>query len=204
MKLKKVIYFFSGIMVLIIILGVILSSSIEKKINFEKNQGDDPQNSENKEGQEQTNQESESAEEESGTSSSSSGGSGGGSGGSSGQAAPDGCSYQRISYTIGNQNITEECTNYLGEICIEETQKCFVDVQNLDDEITGIFAGNILFIEEGLTPENYFEITPFSENLGPGEVVQLESTTIITEEVLIAGEIACFYETLQIPEKLVC
>lgn len=117
------------------------------------------------------------------------------------------CRMQQISYSLINFNETSNCNQYEGEICIDKTITCSIEIHNRDDEVRGIFELELLFVEEGGNRENPIERKTSEFFLEPlnywifEDSIDLQSSG---EDGFANKEIDCFYNTLEVPEKEVC
>ncbi|MFH1451572.1 MAG: hypothetical protein ABIF88_00155 [archaeon] len=114
------------------------------------------------------------------------------------------CFLQKITYSIGNRNITETCNEYFQEECIDKTVKCTVEIRNLDYEIGGIFKVILSFFEKDKTKEDTSYNESFEEEISPRQTITIQSSKQITEPEIVKKEITCFYETTETPEKEIC
>jgi len=128
----------------------------------------------------------------------------GGSGFSSGST----CSMKQISYSLENFNKTSICNINQSGICWDKTVICSVEINNLDNEISGTFKIELMFLEKGGNKEtDGFDITSSDFLLSPKQSeIFLHSTNIQStgEDGLANKEISCFYNTLEIPKKEIC
>src|SRR3989344_543383 len=139
-------------------------------------------------------------------SSSSGGGGGAGSGGDNKQSSGI-CSTNQISYSMTDFNKTSTCNNYQSSICIDKTVSCSVKIQNRDNEITGFFGVELIFLEKGKNIEEAFNSSSSRLSLSPMRYEFLSDSIDITssgQDGLANKEIDCFYTTVEVPKKQVC
>jgi len=130
---------------------------------------------------------------EGGSSSSSSGGS-------------ENCISEQISYSMINFNKTETCNNYNGEVCIDKTVLCKVDIQNRDEAV-GDFEVGLFFVERYKEMSENFDVKIRIFQLGAGENYFFNDTTNIQslgEDGLANKGINCYFISMVVPTKEVC
>ena len=143
-----------------------------------------------------------------GSGSGSGGGAGGGSAGAGAQTNPqgNGCSEMQISYSLRNFIKNTTCNSFDGEICVDKTSRCSLEVQNLDDGTTGIFT--IKFTHFELQDQNnILETEPVSFTLSPDQMKIFESETQIQSSGVEGNankDISCTFFSEQIPKKVIC
>jgi hypothetical protein len=142
-----------------------------------------------------------------GSGSSGGGGTGGGSSTSSGEEPSTGetsnCFTRQISYSLENVREEETCNLYEGEICLDKTIKCSIEVHNSDKEITGIFKMQLNFAQNGINLDTKIQ----NLTIGPSQFEIFEATTHL-QSTGLEGQANkhtdCLFNTLEIPTKEVC
>ena len=117
------------------------------------------------------------------------------------------CLLKQINYAMINPNKISTCNSQQGEICIDKTIGCSIEVENRDDKITGLFEIQILFIEEGKTKEDAIEFMNSEILLSPNSKQIITGSTNIQssgEDGPANNQINCFYNTLKVPQKEIC
>jgi len=120
------------------------------------------------------------------------------------QTLTSGCTLQQIAYTIGNLAKNQTCNSYQNEKCIDKIVKCTASVINLDYGTSGIFEVKFLFFEQEKTMDDAFDSTFSSQILQPREEKVFNGQIQVTNQELAEKDIACYYQTIKIPEKEVC
>ncbi len=110
-----------------------------------------------------------------------------------------GCEEKQISYSIKDFNQISICSKYENALCIDKTINCSLKLENLDEEITGLFEIKFVFFNED-NEKLYSSISSFL--LEPKTEKIIESIFNIKGED--AEEIICSYNTLKIPKKQIC
>ncbi len=134
-------------------------------------------------------------------------GSGSGGGGDSKQSSGLICSTNQISYSMTDFNKTSICNNNQSNICIDKIVSCSVKIQNRDNEVTGFFGVEMIFIEKGKNREDAFNSSSSRFSLSPMQYEFLSDyISIISsgQDGLANKEIDCFYTTIEVPKKQVC
>ncbi len=134
------------------------------------------------------------------------GSSGGGDGGSSrdGENSLTGCVISRVSYSLENLKKTESCNSYDGEICIDKTITCSVEIYNLDLVSEGFFDLELFFVESWKSINEAIERRQKSLIILPSTFELFNETLNIQSSGAdgIANKIInCFYDTLNNPIK---
>jgi hypothetical protein len=144
----------------------------------------------------------------SGNTKSSSSGSGTGSGGSESSENNNGCFKKQISYSLVNPKTNSTCNEYDGEICIDKTIKCSVEINNRDQEFEGIFKVEMDFVEKGKDRATSLIETRTKETRIPPlgmevfeETLNLQSTG---QDGIANKGVDCFYNTLENPYAEIC
>jgi len=134
------------------------------------------------------------------------GGSGGEAGG--GELSPiTGCTISQSSYSLENIQINQVCNAYSGQICIDKTITCSIEINNLDFEIKGNFNLEMFFVEAGKLKSDALEARNSEFIIDPGEFQLYEETLNIQgsgENDPSNKEITCFYNTLETPRREIC
>lgn len=117
------------------------------------------------------------------------------------------CRMRQISYSLINFNETTNCNQYQGEVCVDKTITCSIEIHNRDNEVGGVFELEFLFVEEGGNIGEPIERKTSEFFLEPLDYGVFEDSANIQssgENGLANKEINCFYNTLKVPEKEVC
>lgn len=132
-------------------------------------------------------------------SSGSSGGSGSGSSSSSDDTSSQNCRLEQISYALKNFISNSTCNLYQDEVCIDKTTTCFVNVQNLDQEVSGEFEIRFTFLEQG---EIYFTTTQ-TKTVQANSIEPFQHSLQLQDQEA-QKNIGCTSNTLKVPKKEVC
>lgn len=105
----------------------------------------------------------------------------------------------QISYSIRNFEQNSFCNQYQGVDCIDKTSDCSLLVENLDNQITGIFEIKFIFSNPS-KQELSSDILSYS--------ISPRNNQTFTSSFNIQGQeanqdISCSYATLKIPEKII-
>ena len=105
----------------------------------------------------------------------------------------------QVSYSIRNFKQNSFCNQYQGADCIDKTSDCSLLVENLDNQITGIFEIKFIF-SNPLNQELSSKILSYSISSGNNQTFA-SSFNIQGQEA--NQDISCSYATLAIPEKII-
>lgn len=105
----------------------------------------------------------------------------------------------QISYSIRNFEQSSLCNQYQGTDCIDKTSYCSLLIENLDNQVTGIFEIKFTF-SNPLNQELSFDILDYS--ISPGNNQTFASSFNIQGQDA-NQDISCSYTTLKIPEKII-
>ncbi len=110
------------------------------------------------------------------------------------------CSLIQISYALKNLAVNEVCNSFQQQTCIDKTVTCSLEVQNLDNQISGNFKINFNFVNE---QEQVLSAKQHSEN------VEANSIKIFSVEQTFASpeasqQISCMFNTLEVPRREIC
>jgi len=105
----------------------------------------------------------------------------------------------QISYSIRNFEQNSFCNQYQGADCIDKTSDCSLLVENLDNQITGIFEIKFIFSNPS-NQELSSAILDYSISSGKNQTFT-SSFNIQGQEA--NQDISCSYATLTIPEKII-
>jgi len=150
-----------------------------------------------------------SGEESVGERNTSSGGGGGGDGGggsSSSSGGSENCVREQISYSMVDFNKTELCNSYSGEICIDKTVFCDVEIQNRDSA-GGDFEVGLFFVERYQEMTDQFDSKIRMFQLGGGQDYFFNDTTNIQSsgaDGLANKQINCYFISMIVPTKEIC
>ncbi|MFH1585158.1 MAG: hypothetical protein ABIB79_00135 [archaeon] len=136
-------------------------------------------------------------------SSGSSGGGGGGGGGSTSSTSEGGeLCFTDVSYSMKEHTKLSNCNQYDGEICIDKTVTCSIEVYNRDTTIGGNFRVELLFVEDKKGLEEALDSESFYFYLNPNSMNKIKGDTNIvsTGENGTANQIInCFFNTYEVP-----
>jgi len=105
----------------------------------------------------------------------------------------------QISYSIRNFEQSSLCNQYQGTDCIDKTSYCSLLIENLDNQVTGIFEIKFTF-SNPLNQELSSDILDYS--ISPGNNQTFASSFDIQGQDA-NQDISCSYTTLTIPEKII-
>lgn len=105
----------------------------------------------------------------------------------------------QISYSIKNFKQSSLCNQYQGTDCIDKTSDCSLLIENLDNQVTGIFEIKFTF-SNPLNQELSSDILDYS--ISPGNNQTFASSFNIQGQEA-NQDISCSYTTLTIPEKII-
>ncbi len=105
----------------------------------------------------------------------------------------------QISYSIRNFEQSSFCNQYQGADCIDKTSDCSLLVENLDNQVTGIFEIKFTFSNPS-NQELSSDILDYS--ISPGNNQTFASSFNIQGQEA-NQDISCSYTTLTIPEKII-
>ena len=152
-------------------------------------------------------QNNESQETNQGTSGGGDGSTGGSnSGGSNSGSNPRNCTTKQIAYSMLDYNKTEICNTFQGEICIDKTVYCSIEIQNRDNA-SGSFEVELFFVEIHKSIEEKFDSKKRTFSLGADETYVFDDSTHIEslgENGLANKGINCYYINSIVPVKEVC
>ena len=159
-----------------------------------------------------TNKNSDSSTSSSGGGSAGGGGGGGGSSGGSSLSDSEGtkntnCFEEQISYSLRKSEENSTCNEFNGEVCVDKTVKCAVEVTNRDNETTGLFVINFGFFDRSLG--EYAQIATSTKEgiVSSSSSENFESTLNLQTEGIDGNankNIGCTFVTQQVPKKEVC
>lgn len=123
--------------------------------------------------------------------------------GSEGESSEEGSTTSttkgQISYSIRNFKQSSLCNQYQGTDCIDKTSDCSLLIENLDNQVTGIFEIKFTF-SNPLNQELFSDILDYS--ISPGNNQTFASSFNIQGQEA-NQDISCSYTTLTIPEKII-
>jgi hypothetical protein len=195
------------IVIIVLVLSAIIFLSITKKDEIKKKITEMKESSSTEETSEDLGINTQNENEQTETNAGGGGGDGDSAGSSSQSTPSSNCQERQISYSMINPNKTSICNEYLGEICINKTTICSIEIENRDNEIGGLFKIEIIFVEKDLGRESGFYSEPLEYYIEPREKQIFEASTNIQstgEEGLANKEINCFYTTKEIPKEQIC
>ena len=105
----------------------------------------------------------------------------------------------QVSYSIRNFKQSSLCNQYQGTDCIDKTSDCSLLIENLDNQVTGIFEIKFTF-SNPLNQELFSDILDYS--ISPGNNQTFASSFNIQGQEA-NQDISCSYTTLTIPEKII-
>ncbi len=105
----------------------------------------------------------------------------------------------QISYSIRNFKQSSLCNQYQGTDCIDKTSDCSLLIENLDNQVTGIFEIKFTFSNTS-NQELSSDILDYS--ISPGNNQTFASSLNIQGQEA-NQDISCSYTTLTIPEKII-
>lgn len=105
----------------------------------------------------------------------------------------------QISYSIKNFEQNSFCNQYQGIDCIDKTSDCLLLVENLDNQVIGIFEINFIF-SDTLNQELFSN--SISHSISPGNNQTFASSFNIQGQDA-NQDISCSYATLTIPKKII-
>jgi hypothetical protein len=135
------------------------------------------------------------------------GGSGSGGSGNSGGTSNN-CTYLPITYSLINNKEVSKCNLYNGEVCIDKTVNCSIEIENREGALQARLTLRLTFVEKGKNVSvDGFDSDERNFILDPKEIKLFEGTTNIVSsgiDGLANKEITCYFNTIGTPYKEIC
>jgi len=121
----------------------------------------------------------------------------------SNEVSSNNCYKKRISYSLQNFIVQEECNLFTDGNCVDKTVECSMIAFNFDDSIGGDFDVSIRVFEKGLSSENYLQ-EAFDTSLISSMSSQNFSETFNIQGLDAGKNLDCAFSTVSVPKIEVC